>query len=1385
MNKGFIQYKSARTLFLILAWTAVLPFASAQDAVNPCEILNESIDCAGAGFHGAEIGFKTIKLNGKRKDDPMVNVDEALTISTSIKYKKRAKVELTTNFNGGCPPRVETKRIKPEVAVSYTATLDGNSYSGSGDSFTVNAPTTIGSYPLVVTFTGTAVNGCIDNAPLAESKTFILDVIDGAYILSVNALEGTAKTTVPNGAYLCKGQGQEIDLSVTFSSALGSLPFSANDIVWTVTPSNAGDFTGPSGANGESVTWTQADDYVSTELDDLTLTVNAPNMQPKSMSLTVYGINSTSGVLAPNSTQTFLIEDVNISPSSADKGLIASLMNSAVTDVGTGGKTKLRTRTFTPPSNFADLENEAFLPPEADQTDPAKQIIKKATFSEVSGTLVVEIQSGPVTGDVNVTWERNRIIGGRKILHREHMTVTSGDPLDTVTLVRDGTNDEGPLIWKVGDPALTVRAIPSAGMFEPNYPVWTITSNNPSPIAIPDPEEETFPLGMLPPGEYTITAKIGEDPLQKDDFIIYVHQVDLDVDTNRDEVVDGTDESGEDAWSGSSGAIFAVNYDDDDNDDSIDGTDFDDKGDPANEDFTINGAGDVDDIAPLVIPKVGSKTNTQYFLKLDDHDASAIHIFTARTAGAGILQSGASNVTGWAAHTGGSGSDVIIDITDLVQEQADVTLGIEGLFFPGGGVISVAYAFDGEVDIQLIAQSGTGNATIIPANEIATDSVKLRVAPFYFLPNTLDANQIFLTDYYNASHPGANNIAAEFGAISSQRTGSTGSQWFQDHVQIGYTGLPGSRSYVTFRFPYKYTLGGSAYYQDDWPEGVLLRPDHGLFRFRNTLKHDAVAMSAIPGSGDFGGNFEVIPYSDQWKRGRILHGDNVSSSLEAFFVAQLTDSATAVQEPILVDTSWLAVGHVDEFVGFAPTPGTGSLRPYKVVRSDPDMAKTLLTVGTGAIPAPPAHAAVFATGATDHGTATNAITTTDKNYLFDGAAHGFIQFIPPADINDGETVTIHDGTTATTFEFDKNGSVSSGNKTVDISAETSTAGVRTAFYDVLNTAITMDSLNLGTHPDNSSAVVVYNTEFGTAGNQSITETVSDGAFTVTGMVGGEAPASGVDFSGMVNGWVRIYDGPGKGQVAKIKKAGKGWLITDFSSAKTFKTSDKTIWDINGSVMGLFHRLAAGTPKQDKWYTEPTPSDKYVVAAGSKMWVDLANSVEVPALWTVHELVNDATLWAFNTKAQGKIDAAATAIRSGMGNFSGSPYLRTDGDISDDAIDGDTDDDFISVPTIYFGAYNHTSFPSNIVDHSAEALNPGLSNFQPSHKTKMVFPRPYMAKNASGDDVFEKACTNIFNSGMTRIYFVNDWNLYHRYKGEVHCGTAAKRNHHPTVWWETP
>jgi len=54
------------------------------------------------------------------------------------------------------------------------------------------------------------------------------------------------------------------------------------------------------------------------------------------------------------------------------------------------------------------------------------------------------------------------------------------------------------------------------------------------------------------------------------------------------------------------------------------------------------------------------------------------------------------------------------------------------------------------------------------------------------------------------------------------------------------------------------------------------------------------------------------------------------------------------------------------------------------------------------------------------------------------------------------------------------------------------------------------------------------------------------------------------------------------------------------------------------------------------------------------------------------------------------------------------------------------------------------------------------------------------------DVFENYVSAEFADKLpgTGVRFLDDWNTYHRWAGEIHCGTNAKRTPPPDVkWWE--
>ena len=75
----------------------------------------------------------------------------------------------------------------------------------------------------------------------------------------------------------------------------------------------------------------------------------------------------------------------------------------------------------------------------------------------------------------------------------------------------------------------------------------------------------------------------------------------------------------------------------------------------------------------------------------------------------------------------------------------------------------------------------------------------------------------------------------------------------------------------------------------------------------------------------------VSPPTKNWPLGRIIigHGSRLQCGLKDFFEAQ------RVQKPIVIDTSWLDVGHSDELVSFVPAKGTHG---WKVLIASPLLA---------------------------------------------------------------------------------------------------------------------------------------------------------------------------------------------------------------------------------------------------------------------------------------------------------------------------------------------------------------------------------------------------------------------------------------------------------------
>lgn len=120
--------------------------------------------------------------------------------------------------------------------------------------------------------------------------------------------------------------------------------------------------------------------------------------------------------------------------------------------------------------------------------------------------------------------------------------------------------------------------------------------------------------------------------------------------------------------------------------------------------------------------------------------------------------------------------------------------------------------------------------------------------------------------------------------------------------------------------------------------------------------------------------------------------------------------------------------------------------------------------------------------------------------LFPGlqAATGSITTIAGASHVDGETFTIHDGTTSYTFEFDSNASVGGGNTAVSITGAPSADVMR----DRIITAINGTAINITASNGGAGLVTLTHDTTGANGNRVITETVANAGFVVVGMRGG-------------------------------------------------------------------------------------------------------------------------------------------------------------------------------------------------------------------------------------------------------------------------------------------
>lgn len=202
--------------------------------------------------------------------------------------------------------------------------------------------------------------------------------------------------------------------------------------------------------------------------------------------------------------------------------------------------------------------------------------------------------------------------------------------------------------------------------------------------------------------------------------------------------------------------------------------------------------------------------------------------------------------------------------------------------------------------------------TVTDGDQEATDCVALRVAPVLTHHHLQPAERVFTgTPNGNVTETMErfigelkDNVAAA-GISEPVYEFDTLDIWAQDFFEAGYTSIPGPDGPIVLRVMIRSAQ-------------TFRRSGREIF---HELRNDEVGAVQHSGNGDTidaMGNVETIPpYKHKGKiypAGRIVQGQREERKPIIFEFLK----AQEVQDPITLDTDWLAVGHVDEFLQFLP-----------------------------------------------------------------------------------------------------------------------------------------------------------------------------------------------------------------------------------------------------------------------------------------------------------------------------------------------------------------------------------------------------------------------------------------------------------------------------------
>jgi protein-arginine deiminase len=157
----------------------------------------------------------------------------------------------------------------------------------------------------------------------------------------------------------------------------------------------------------------------------------------------------------------------------------------------------------------------------------------------------------------------------------------------------------------------------------------------------------------------------------------------------------------------------------------------------------------------------------------------------------------------------------------------------------------------------------------------------------------------------------------------------------------------------------------------------------------------------------------------------------------------------------------------------------------------------------------------------------------------------------------------------------------------------------------------------------------------------------------------------------------------------------------------------------------------------------------VLMFAGKSWLD-SNNIETPAQVTIDEVLADTNVMSASASAVAEIDAQLQILKQETGI---------------------TDAEIIHVPFLH-----------EPVQGTSLAYQPGTVNGLYYAEDTFAAPDPH-GPVINGKDIFKDQLETALAAIGLKVAWVEDWDLYHRLSGEVHCGTNSKRGLAAgETWW---